>query len=161
MLTTFLPRQIDNTYRGHKLALWIFGFIVLIKTVMSVNSIIMGHNVASSADGVPLDTFSPAGAQAVVALFGAWGVGHLTLCFLSVLVLVRYRAFIPFMFAVLLGEQLLRKVVGYFLPIVHASSPGSIVNTVLLTLLLIGLGLSLWDQRSRAHANQEIGRATP
>lgn len=161
MLETFLPRQIDNTYRGHTSALWLFGIVVLIKTVMSVNSIIMGHNVASSADGVPLDTFTPAGAQAVVALFATWGVGHLTLCLLCWLVLVRYRSFIPFMFAVLLGEQLLRKLVGYFLPIVHASSPGATVNLVLLTLMFIGLALSLWDQRRGAHANQEVRGANP
>lgn len=161
MLNTFLPRQVDNTYRGHTSALWIFGMVVLIKMAMSVNSIIMGHSVATNADGVPLDSYTPAGAQAVVALFGMWGVGHLTLCLLCVLVLVRYRALIPFMFAVLLGEQLLRKLVGHFLPIVTSSSPGATVNLVLLTLMFIGLALSLWDQRSGAHANQEVRGANP
>lgn len=161
MLNTFLPRQVDNTYRGHKTALWLFGIVVLLKTVMSVNSIIMGGNVASSADGLPLDSYTPAGAQAVVALFATWGVGHLTLCFLCWLVLVRYRALVPFMFAVLLGEQLLRKLVGTFLPIVTASSPGATVNLVLLTLMFIGLALSLWDQRRGAHADQEVRRANP
>ena len=33
-------------------ALWIFGLILLLRVVMSVNSIFNGHLVASSADGV-------------------------------------------------------------------------------------------------------------
>ena len=66
MLNRLLPRQVDNTYRGYKLALWLFALVVLVKVAMSVNSIFNGHTVASSADGIPLDTFTPAGAQAVV-----------------------------------------------------------------------------------------------
>ena len=58
MLNRLLPRQVDNTYRGYKLALWLFALVVLVKVAMSVNSIFNGHTVASSADGIPLDTFT-------------------------------------------------------------------------------------------------------
>jgi hypothetical protein len=36
MFDQILPRQIDNTYRGHKAALWVFGVIVFMKTAMSL-----------------------------------------------------------------------------------------------------------------------------
>lgn len=53
MFRQLLPQRIDNSYRGHKLALWLFGLIVLMKSAMSVNSILLGHKVATSADGIP------------------------------------------------------------------------------------------------------------
>jgi hypothetical protein len=53
-----LPQRVDNTYRGHNLALWLFGAVVLMKLAMSLNSIFNGYVVASSADGSPL-THSP------------------------------------------------------------------------------------------------------
>lgn len=149
MFNPLLPRQIDHTYRGSKLALWLFGLIVLMKVAMSVNSIFNGRVVASSADGIPLDTFTPAGAQAVVSLFAAWGLGQLMICLLCILVLVRYRAFIPFMFALLLVEHLCRRLIFWAMPIARTgTSPGFAINLVLLALTALGLGLSLWRRDS-------------
>jgi hypothetical protein len=76
MLSQLLPRHVDNTYHGYKLALWFFGLVVFMKVSMSLHAIFNGHFVASSADGIPLDTFTPAGSQAVVSLFAAWGLSQ-------------------------------------------------------------------------------------
>jgi len=147
MFSDLLPQRIDNTYRGHKLALWLFGLLVLIKTAMSVNSIFLGHKVATSADGIPLDTFPPAAAQTVLALFAIWGLVHLMICLLCVLVLFRYRAMVPLMFAFLLLEHLGRKLVLQFIPIARTGTPpGSSVNLALLAVMIVGLALSLWSQ---------------
>jgi hypothetical protein len=150
MWTPVLPRQIDNAYRGSRLALWILGVVVLGKTAISLNSIFNGRVVASSADGIPLDAYPGSAAAAVVSLFGIWGVGHLVLCLLTALALVRYRSVVPFMFLVLLLEQLARKAVLHFLPITRSGvAPGSYVNQVLLAAMVIGFGLSLWAGRGR------------
>src|SRR6185436_10725568 len=117
-----LPRAIDNTYRGHKLALWLFVPLLLMKVAMSVNSIFNGYSVASSADGIPLDRYPPAAAQTIVALFAIFGLGHFMICLLCLLVLVRYRSMIPFMFALLLVEQLSRKLILQFIPIVRTGA---------------------------------------
>jgi hypothetical protein len=142
-----LPQRVDNTYRGHKLALWLFALLVLMKVAISLNSIFNGYLVASSADGIPLDTFTPAGAGAVVSLFALWGLSHFMICLLGILVLVRYRAMIPFMFAFLLLEHLSRKLILQFLPIVKTGTPpGFFVNLVLLAVMIVGLALSLRSQ---------------
>ena len=104
MLNQLFPRQIDNSYRAHKLALWLFGLVVLVKLAISLGSIFNGYEAPSSADGIPLDTFTPSGAQAVVTLFALLGLAHLTICLLCVVVLIRYRAMVPFMYALLLLE---------------------------------------------------------
>jgi hypothetical protein len=144
MFRQLLPQRIDNTYRGHKLALWLFGLIVLMKTAMSVNSTLLGHKVATSADGIPLDTFPPAAAQTVLALFAIWGLAHFMICLLCILVLFRYRALVPFMFLFLLLEHLGRKLILYIIPIERSGTPpGSYVNLILLGAIIVGLALSL------------------
>ena len=144
MLDQLLPRHVDNTYHGYKLALWLFAVVVFMKLAMSLNSIFNGHFVARSADGIPLDTFTPAGARAVVSLFAAWGLAQLIICLLCIVVLARYRALVPFMFALLLLEFLSRRVILLVLPIVRTGTPpGYVVNLVLLALMVLGLALSL------------------
>jgi len=154
MFNQLLPRQIDNTYRGHKLALWLFGLLLAMKIAMSLNSIFNGYTVATSADGIPLDTFTLAGARTVVSIFAIWGLAHLMICLLGVLVLVRYRSMIPLMFAMLLLEHVSRKLILLFLPIIRTGTPpGFYVNLVLLALMIVGLALSLWRQ---AHRQDEV-----
>lgn len=144
MLDRLLPARADNAYQGSKFALWVFVPLVLLESVIGVNSTFMARNVASSADGIPLDTFAPAAAQAVVSLFAMLGLAHLVMCVLCVIVFVRYRALIPFMFALLLVDQLGRRAIRYFLPIPTVGTPpGNIVTIVLLTLMVAGLALSL------------------
>lgn len=144
MLRQLLPQRVDNTYSGHQLALWLFALIVLLKVAVSLNTIFDGSSVAASADGIPLDTFPADAAQAVVSLSAIWALSHLVICLLCVLVLVRYRGMIPFMFALLLLEHLGRRLILYLMPLVKTGTPpGFYVNLILLVLLSAGLALSL------------------
>ncbi len=144
MQNRILPRQFDNDFRGHKLALWLFGAVIVVKLGISLGTIFNGHEAASSADGIPLDTFTPAGAQAVVSLFAIWGIAQLVICLICILALVRYRAMIPLLFALLLLEHLGKKLSLLFLPIAKTGSPpGSIINLMLLGAMIIGLALAL------------------
>jgi hypothetical protein len=153
MLNLLLPQPVDNTYRGYKVALWLFGLLVLMKTIISVNSIVNGYSIASSADGIPLDTFAPDAAQTVVSLFGLLGLLTLVLCVLSVVVLVRYRSLVPFMFVLLLLEALGRKLFLQVMPIPRTGDPpGSYVSFVILALMIVGLALSLWKRSAGTRA---------
>lgn len=148
MLNRLLPRNADNTYRGHRLALWLFALLVLLKGIISLNSMINGRDVASSADGIPLDTFTPDGARTVVSLFALLGLSNLMICLLCIVVLARYRALIPFMFSLLLLQHLARKLIHQVMPIVTTGTPpGSVINLVLLVLMVVGLALSLWSPK--------------
>ena len=143
-MTTLFPRRADNDYSGYKVALWIFGLILLLKVTMSVNSIFNGQLVASSADGIPLDSYTPAGSRAVVALFATLGLSQLALCFIGILVLIRYRALVPFLFTLFLLEHLGRRLISRFLPVARVGQPPAIVvNLILLSLMVVGLVLSL------------------
>ena len=151
MLEQLLPRTIDNTHGGKKIALWLLGAVVLVKGAMGVNSIINGHVVATSADGIPLDTFTPAGARAVLAFLALWGWSLLIFSLLGALALVRYRALVPLVFLILLLEHLGRKVILTVMPIATVGSPPAFsINLVLIGLMLVGLVLSLWGANKQA-----------
>ena len=147
-LNRIFPQRIDNTYRGHPLAVWFFIPVVVLKTGIALATIFNGRAAAQSADGIPLDSFGASGAQAVVALFAIWGLAQLVFSVLGVLALTRYRAMIPFLFVLLLLEHLARKWILLVKPIARTGTPpGSYINVVLLALMIVGLALSL---RSRA-----------
>jgi hypothetical protein len=144
MFNQLLPQRIDNTYRGYRLALWLFGLLLVLKVAMSLNSIFNGSTIASSADGIPLDTFTPAGAQTVISLFALLAFSRLVISLLGILALARYRAMVPLMLVLLLLEHLGRTLILQVLPIPRAGTPpGSTINLVLLALMVIGLALSV------------------
>ena len=147
MLDQLLPRKIDNTYRGHRLALWLFALLVVMKGGIGLGTIFNGHSAATSADAIPLDSLSPAGEQAFVSLFAAWGLSQLMLNLIGLLVLVRYRALVAFMFAVLLLEHLGRKLIFLILPIARAGTPpGYFVNLAFVAMMIVGLVLAVRSQ---------------
>jgi len=145
MLDRLLPVTSNDAYRGHKLALWLFGAIVVMKLGIGLGTMFNGSQVAMEADGIPLDTFGADGAQAFVALFAAWGLAQFTLNLLGLVVLLRYRALVPLTFALLLFENAARKTLFLFLPIPRTGeAPGLLINIVLISVMAVGLVLSLW-----------------
>lgn len=150
MLAPLLPRRADNEYRGRKAALWIFGLVVFVKLAMGVNSLFNGRDVATSADGIPLDTYTSAGAQAFVTVFALLGLAHVVFGLLCALVLVRYRTLVPLMFTLLLLEHLGKRLIHQLMPIERTGTPpGFAINLALLALIIAGLALSLWSRRVR------------
>jgi hypothetical protein len=144
-LHQILPQRIDNTYRGHTLAVWFFIPVVVLKTGIALSAIFNGHTAAQSADGIPLDSYGAGGAEAVVALFAIWGLAQLVFSVLGVLALTRYRAMIPLLFVLLLIEHLARKWILLVKPIARTGTPpGTYVNLVILVLTIVGLALALW-----------------
>jgi len=122
MLERILPPSIDNTYSGHRLALWIFVPVLIFKTGIALGTIFSGRHAAQSADGIPLDSFCAAGAQAVVALFAAWGLAQLVFSL----------------------EHLARRLIFVAIPIARTgSSPSFYINLVLSLMMLARLILSL------------------
>jgi hypothetical protein len=151
LLNRLLPGQMDNSYGGYRAALWLLGLFIALKLAMSINSILNTASVAAGADGLPLDDFGPAAARAVLMLFALVGLGQLTLAVIALVALIRYRAMVPLMYLVLLGEQLVRRVIvqGYAVERTEGIPVGWYVNIGILTLLTLGLVLSLMPGRRR------------
>ena len=144
MFAKLLPQPIDNTYRGYKVALWLFGLVVGVTIIQGVFVIFNGYSTIMSADGIPLNTYPPAAAQTIVALWAQRGLSRLIISLPGVLVLVRYRSAIPLMFVLLMLNYLASQLIFQFVPVVRTGTPpGPIVNLIMFALMIIGLALSL------------------
>jgi hypothetical protein len=158
MLSRIFPRQFDNAYRGHWLALWLLVPVMLMRAVEGVNSIVMTRQVATGADGIPLASYDPAAAATVVALFALLGLYGLILPLLGTMALIRYRTMVPLLYLLLLLVQLGSRAILMLDPITRAGVAtaggipiGPAITYGLLATTALGLVLSL-RVRESVHA---------
>ena len=145
LINRLFPKQFDNRFEGHRAALWLLGLFITLKLIMSLNSIFNTASVASGADGIPLDSFGPAAAREVLTLFALLALAQLSLTLIALAALIRYRAMVPFMYLLLLGEQLARRAIIQSYAVPRGDSPAAVSVLVygLVALLMLGLLLSL------------------
>lgn len=147
MISTLLPQRIDNSYRGHKLALWLFAFVLAVKIFQSLAVIFNGRFTLTAADGIPLDSYSAASAQTIVAVWALLAIVRLIVYLVGVLVLIRYRSAVPLMLVVLIFEHLTRQLLLHFIPIVRIGTPpGPVIHLIMFALTVASLPLSLWTR---------------
>ena len=159
MLSRLFPRQIDNFYQGHVLALWLFVPVLALKTAMGfnvggLNPFISSRFILGAADGVPVDAYPADAAAHLVFTFAAWGSALFLFALLGWIVLVLYRAMLPLMILVLSLEQIWRMVLSRTMLPHHAVASAAIpistlINWGFAVLLLLALVLSLLNARSR------------
>ena len=153
MLDTIFPRSVDAGYRGRRLGLWIFGLVIFMKTGIALSTIFNGRHAAISADGIPVDTYTPAGERAFLTQLAAWGLSQVALNLIGWVVLIRYRALVPFMFTLLLLEHVIRRLVYVLMPIERIGTPrGLYINLAMIAVMVLGLVLSVRTWR-RAQSN--------
>ena len=115
-LARLFPRQIDNNFRGSRLALWLFGFFVLVKLAQGGESVFNAYATATNADGIPLASYGAAVAQTMVQMFALLGLNLMVLPLLGLVALVRYRAMVPLMYLMMLLLYLGNRVVHVLHP---------------------------------------------
>ncbi len=148
VLNRILPDRVDNRYRGHPLALWLFVPITLQKLGASLTHLFKADGGAQSISTMPLDTYPPSAAQNVVGLMARMGVEQLMLGALFVVVLLRYRAMIPLMYAVIVTHYLASRGVAQMKPLVLAGTSGARTPALVIAVLsAAGLALSLIGRR--------------
>jgi hypothetical protein len=152
MFERIFPRQIDNTFRGHWLSLWLFGAYALVKAIQGGESLFNARMTAARADGIPLDSYGSAAADMVVHLFSLLGLNVLVLPLLALVALIRYRAMVPLVYV----TMLLLALAGRVFNLMHATASvggvqpiGFYVNLGLLAVLVIGFILSLVNRPAR------------
>jgi hypothetical protein len=144
LIDRLFPSHIDNNYRGHRLALWLFFPITAITLGRSLVHIFLSDGGAQSIATIPLDTYAPEAADAVIRGFALWGLSQLLLAFLYVGVLWRWRTLLPLMYLLLVAEYVGRFAIGVTNPVVTLETPpGATANFVFAGLGLVMLVLSL------------------
>ena len=141
MNSRLLPKYIDNQYR--------FWVVVIIRGLQGLSLIVGGASIVKDADGVPLETFSAAASQSIVAVFVVSGLSRLVLSLMGVVTFMRYRSAIALMFAVLALDQLGKELLLHVYPLFRVGNPiGPTVNLCLLVLTLLGFVLSIASKKN-------------
>jgi hypothetical protein len=159
MLSRLFPRDAGNAnYRGHWLGIAILGLVVFIKGMQGVVSIAMTEKIAQGADGIDISQFNAAGMADLMLSIALIGFYIVTVNLIGAIVLIRWRALVPFMLLMELIVQLGARVVIDTHPIPRLAAPehgfagqpvGFYVNLAVLALTLLGLILSLTGKRYR------------
>lgn len=160
VLARLFPRQFDNRFEGRRAALWLLGLYLALKLVMSVRSVLDAAAVAAGPDRFPLDRYGEEATSVVLWLFALNAFGQLVLVLLGAAALFRYRAMIPFVFLLLLLDQVGRRIVTatYEIQRSFSVSGGLSISLALLAILVVGLVLSLLD---RPGAGQDSAARVP
>ena len=146
-LNPLLPRQVAKTIAGTRPRLALRPAL-LMKVSMSVNSIFNGRLVASSADGIPLDTSQPPARRRSSRSSRSWGsLSSPSAC--SDPGPRRYRALIATPFSLLLWSTWQKVDLPLPSRIRTGDAAASTINLILLALMVVGLVLSLRNRAQR------------
>jgi hypothetical protein len=146
MLRQLFPPQFDNVYSGQRMALWLLAPVLLFRTMIGINSMVVPRLVASTADGIPLQSFGPNAAANVIQMFAHVGLLYFLVSALGWLALFRYRSMIPLIYLLIVLEQAGNKA----LQLLYASpvppnagvTTGALMVRAILALAVAGLVLS-------------------
>jgi hypothetical protein len=143
-MNRILPARIDNRYRGHVVALWLFVPVALQRVALGLTHLLRSDGGAQSISTIPLDTYPASAAQNVIGLFARMGLEQLFFGLLCLLVLLRYRALIPLMYLLIVAHYLASRVVGQAKPLALAGTSGARTPMLVIAMLCaLGLVLSL------------------
>lgn len=74
VLSRLFPVQFDNTYRGNRIALWVFYPLTAITLWRSQHHMLAPDGGAQSIATIPLDSYSEGAAATIIAIFAQWGL---------------------------------------------------------------------------------------
>ena len=151
MLHRLLPSVVDNRFDGHPAALWLFVPLALMKLALGFAHVLRADGGAQSVSHMPLDLYPDGATQNIVGLMARMGLEQCLLGALFVLVLLRYRALIPLMYAVMVLHYVGAKLVAGFKPLALAGVSGaSNMHLLIAVLAVFGFVLSLAPRGERA-----------
>jgi|HubBroStandDraft_5_1064220.scaffolds.fasta_scaffold65558_3 hypothetical protein len=150
MLSRIFPKTADNgAYRGSVLAVWLLVPIALIRLLQGANSVWHPAMVAAGADGIPLDSYGHAAGEMIVLLFALLGLYLILMGLIAVVVLIRYRALIPFAYLLFLASLIGTRAINalYTTGRAEGTPIGFYINMGLLAAMVAGFVLSLLSRR--------------
>jgi hypothetical protein len=143
------PKQVDNNFRGYKIAVIVFFIFTLFTLVRSCIHIFAPDGGASSIAGI---STSVEGGSNIVSMFAFWGLSQLLMGIVYLVVFLRYKSLIPFMYLLILVEYSGRVLIGLVKPLtVSHVPPGAIGDYVLIPLAAVMLILSLKKSNKQVH----------
>ena len=153
------PSNANNDYRGSRVALYVLGAFAILFTGRSLIHYFKEDGGANSIASIITFPGNPDPDTVIYMLFSMWGGQQLITVLTLWLVLWRYRTLIPFMFLMIIAEQLLRIGAGALHPLTadfyEHRPPGGVLNLPMLALAVVMFCLSL--REPGANPSEENG----
>ncbi len=144
MLNRVLPATIDNDYQGNRIALYFFYLMTAITLVRSCLHIFLNDGGAQSIATIPLDSYTPGGARAVIFIFALWGLSQLMMGLLYLLVALRYKSLVPLMYVFIFFDWCSRLAIGFYKTMeTTETAPGAVGNYIFVVLVPVLFYLSI------------------
>jgi len=145
MLNGIFPDKFDNKFSGYKFSLWVFYLFTVVTLWRSQHHMFSADGGAQSIATIPLDSYSSAASDTVVAVFSLWGLSQLILGVLYLLSCFRYKSMIPLFYLLAAIEYFARfAYIGFFKPIeTVGTAPGAMINVPFTIAFLVLMFFSL------------------
>ena len=131
------PKQLDNSFRGNRIAVIVFALITVFTLARSCIHIFAPDGGASTIAGI---NTSVEGGSNVISMFAFWGLAQLLMGLVYLAVFFRYKSLIPFMYMLIIIEYSGRVLIGMVKPlIVSHTPPGAIGDYILIPLAIMML----------------------
>lgn len=145
IMKRIFPDTLDNRFSGHKISLYVFYLLTALTLWRSQHHLFAADGGAQSIATIPLDTFTEAGAQAVIGVFGLWGLSQLIIGIIYLIVSLKYRAMIPMMYLLMMAEYIVR---ATYFPVFKqipttGTAPGAAGNVPLVIISAVMLAFSI------------------
>ena len=106
MINNLFPKFANNTFKGHKFALWLL-FLYVAKSILAgLVHMFFSDGGAQSIGSVSLDSFTKGGADSVITMFGLWGLEQFVIGLIALIILLRYKSLIPLLWGIYSVEYL-------------------------------------------------------
>lgn len=133
------PKQLDNSFRGNRIAVIVFALITVFTLARSCIHIFAPDGGASSIAGI---NTSVEGGSNVISMFAFWGLAQLLMGLVYLAVFFRYKSLIPFMYMLIIIEYSGRVLIGMVKPLIFSHTPpGAIGDYILIPLAIMMLML--------------------
>jgi hypothetical protein len=148
-LSLLLPKKIDNSFLGNKVALWFFYLLTAVTLWRSQHHLFSPDGGAQSIATIPLDTYTQGASLTIIGIFSLWGLSQLVIGVIYLFACIRYRALIPLMYLLGIIEYGMRAFyIGSYKPVETAGdAPGALINLPFMLLFTLMLALSLWRKK--------------
>lgn len=149
MITKIFPKNIDNDYKGYAIVVYVFIIYSVMSIVRSCIHLFAPDGGAGSIAHVDLSQ----GGKNIIFVFALWGSSQLILAFIQLLVSIRYKSLLPFMYILLFLEYCFRALLGIMKPLAFETGagtpPGGYLDKVMIPLALIVFILSLMTKKEK------------
>ncbi len=147
ILNRLLPAQIDNSFPGQKIALFVFYALTALTLWRSQHHLLAADGGAQDIATIPLDSYPAGAAATVVGIFALWGLSQLIIGLIYMTAAIRYRSLIPLLFLLFTLEYVIRLTIGLYKPVeTLGTAPGGSMNLPFALLGMVLLALSLWPR---------------